>query len=122
MKLIYVAGKYRGDRPIDVKRNIRLADMAGEYIVEYTGHMPVIPHKNTEGYEGLQGDDFFLEGTLELMRRCDAVYLLPKWEESSGARGEEAEARRLGMPVFTSLPKLSDWLKDAEANSNIPTE
>lgn len=107
---VYTAGKYRGKRPIDVKRNIRLADMWGELLCEKLGVLPVIPHKNTEGYEGLQDDEWFLLATLELMRGCDAVFMLPGWEDSEGARGEKAEAERLGIPVFTSLDDLGEWI------------
>lgn len=108
MPIIYVAGPYRGDRPIDVKRNIRNADIWGERLVDL-GIAVHIPHKNTEGYEGLQNDQWFLDATMESMRRCDAVFLIPGWEKSSGARGEKAEAERLGIPVFDDLKDLYMW-------------
>ena len=41
-----------------------------------------------------------MEGYLELLRRCDAVYGLEGWEESSGAVSEVNLARELGMPVL----------------------
>ena len=57
----------------------------------------------------LADDQFWLDGTLELMRRCDAVVLVDGWQHSSGARGEIEEARKLGIKVYLSsgtLPKL----------------
>ncbi len=44
-------------------------------------------------------DGFWLDGTLELMRRCDAVLLVPGWESSSGTRAEIEEALALKMQV-----------------------
>jgi hypothetical protein len=41
-----------------------------------------------------------LAGTLELMRRCDAVILVHNWRDSAGSRAEVDEAKRLGIPVF----------------------
>lgn len=114
MKIVYVAGKYRAATPQGIKHNIRVADRVGERIVGDYGAMVLVPHKNTEHYEGLQDDQFFLDGTLELMRRCDCVFLCPGWEQSVGARGEKEEAERLGMPVFTELPALGEWLESSE--------
>ena len=73
------------------------------------GWFPVIPHLNTakiEDYAPWLPDEFYLDGTLELMRKCDAVCLLPGYEFSEGTAGEIAEARRLGIPVYTSEIKV----------------
>ncbi len=74
--------------------------------------MPVIPHSNTahEHFEQCQPYQFWIDGTLELLRRCDAVILTDDWERSSGARGEAQEAHRLGMPVFHGVEGLRVWL------------
>lgn len=99
MKVIYIAGKYRGPTPWAVEQNIRAAeDVAAKVIA--AGHMPLTPHKNTAHMEGLADDAFFLAGTMELLRRCDAVLCVSNWRDSVGARAEVEEARRLGLPVF----------------------
>jgi hypothetical protein len=84
--------------------------------------MPVIPHKNTEHMDGLQTDEFWLEGTLELMRQCDAVLLTPDWERSSGARGEKEEALRCCIPVFYGLATLEGWLRENRDTERPPAE
>lgn len=99
MKVIYIAGKYRGPNAWAVEQNIRAAeDIAAK--VWAMGHAALCPHANARHMEGVASDDVFLAGTLELMRRCDAVVLVPNWRDSEGARAEVAEAERLGIPVF----------------------
>lgn len=101
MKVIYIAGKYRGATPWEVEQNIRAAeDIAAK--VWAMGHAALCPHANSRHMEGVASDEHFLAGTLELMRRCDAVLLVPNWHRSEGARAEVAEAERQGMPVFGS--------------------
>lgn len=102
MKLIYVAGPYRGKTREEVELNIASAQQIGKLCADI-GWYPVIPHTNTKGFEFLCPDikdEFWLEGTLELMRRCDAVVMCPGWEYSSGSRGEHDEATRLGLPIY----------------------
>ena len=42
----------------------------------------------------------WLEGDMELLRRCDAVVLTPDWERSSGARAERQAAYNWSIPVY----------------------
>lgn len=115
--LIYVAGPFRASTRWDEEQNIRTAEAAG-YEIAKLGAYPVIPHSNTRGYfSDAQPGEFFLDGTLELMKRCDAVLLLPRWIESTGARAEKEEAERLGIPVFGAccsdcLPGLAAWIAE----------
>jgi hypothetical protein len=50
--------------------------------------------------EGITSDEQVLEGTLEMLRRCDAVIVDGRWESSAGTRGEVVEALRLGLPIL----------------------
>jgi hypothetical protein len=75
------------------------------------GAMPVVPHMNTAQMDDLQPQPWWLEATLVLMRRCNAVIFTPDYERSKGALGEEAEAKRLGLPCFYSVGELAQWLK-----------
>jgi hypothetical protein len=105
MKVIYIAGKYRGPTPWAVEQNIRAAEAVAAKVIA-AGHMPLTPHKNTAHMEGLADDAFFLAGTMELLRRCDAVLCVSNWLDSVGARAEVEEARRLGLPVFGVGPEF----------------
>lgn len=109
MRLVYVIGPYRASTAWQRDCNIHKARAMGAAVAEL-GAMPVIPHSNTAHMDGLCSDEFWLEGTLELMRRCDAVITLPLWDRSTGSRGEVAEATARKMPVFHSLSGLASWL------------
>lgn len=110
VKVVYIAGPFRAETAWGIECNIRRAEELGWWVA-FLGAMPLIPHANTRFFHGSMPDEFWLKGTLELMRRCDAVALVDGWEASSGARVEVEEARRLGIPVFTSIHHLEDWLK-----------
>lgn len=113
LKLCYIAGKFRGDTPYDVFQNICVAERRG-LDAAYHGVYPVIPHTMTQHFDKLLTDDFWLQGTLEMLRRCDAVLTVDNWMESVGAQAEVMEAQRLRMPVFHSLRALDDWLQETK--------
>lgn len=99
MKVIYVAGPFRAPTAWEIEQNIRRAEEVGLEVIRL-GAFVIIPHANTRYFHGSAPDQFFLDGTMELLRRCDAVVLIPGWERSEGSKGEKAEAERLGRPVF----------------------
>lgn len=105
MKLVYIAGPYRASTPQGVDLNIQVARRMG-MLVAMAQHFPVIPHMNTAKFEEVlpgMPDRFWLDGTMELMRKCDCVVLCPGWEQSTGTVQEIREAQRLGIPVYRSV-------------------
>jgi hypothetical protein len=110
MKLMYVAGAYTGKTKEEVDLNIECAKKVGQVVVR-KGWYPAIPHANTAGFDRTVSEvtyQFWIDGTLELMRRCDAVIMCPGWESSNGARGEHEEARRLKMPIYYETRVVPD--------------
>ena len=121
--LIYVAGPYRAATRDDIARNIDAARVIG-ISAAALGWFPVIPHANTAHMEldlPELGDDFWLRGTMEMMERCDAVVLVPGWQNSAGTLGEIARAYELRIPVFRTLDTLPtacafiEWLRANQA-------
>ena len=110
MKLVYIAGQYRGITPERTELNIQAAKHMGALVAEL-GLMPVIPHTNTAGFEDyvINDQQFWLDGTMELMRRCDAVVFIQGWKMSDGARGEYKVAVDMGLPVFESIEGVFEW-------------
>lgn len=119
MKLVYIAGPYRSEKPGGVQANISKAQLMGLAIAT-SGHkynlFPVIPHMNTAHFEThtsrlveMSGgvvepidDKYWLRGTMILMEKCDAVLLThPRaGAESSGTKAEILRAIELGIPVY----------------------
>lgn len=109
LKVVYVAGPFRGATHWDIAENVRRAERLALEVAR-AGAMPLCPHTNTQHFQGECTDDFWIAGTLELLRRCDGLILVEGWEKSSGARAEVEEARKLGIPVFQRISNLEVWL------------
>jgi hypothetical protein len=100
MKLIYVAGPYRSkDGRQGVMENIFNAHMAASQLWAL-GYAALCPHKATQDLDRFASEQTFLAGTLEMALRCDAVVVLPGFENSEGTKGEISAAEAKGIPVF----------------------
>lgn len=100
--LVYVAGPYTATTSMGTAYNTALANVAAGLLADM-GYSPIVPHQLGRGIDpesDKYGADFWYRLTLEAMRRCDAVALMPRWMDSDGARKEAAEAERLGIPVY----------------------
>lgn len=101
--LAYIAGPFRGPRLADIDRNVQIAAMFRAPLAE-AGVFPICVHLN----EGCALHDvnqenngqWWVDATLEVLRRCDLVVLVPGWEGSVGTEGEITEAEKLGLPIF----------------------
>jgi hypothetical protein len=118
VKLIYIAGKFRGPTAWDIEQNIRRAEEVGMEVA-LLGGAPVIPHANMRFFRGTKDDAFWLAATMAMLERCDAVMMVPNWPHSAGACAERDRAMELGLPVFESDTTetapggaFSEWLKE----------
>ena len=114
MKVIYIAGKYSGKTHdgtayAEISRNILTARECAIKIWQ-AGAAALCPHLNTAHFEIDCSTDaeMYYKGDLELLARCDAMYLLPNWNTSTGAVKEKLCADNIMLPVFypDELPKL----------------
>lgn len=106
--LVYVAGPYSAPTKAGRAANIKAAWLVGCQVATL-GVYPVVPHMNTAHMDDLQDWQWWIDATLELMLRCNAVLMMEGWEKSRGARGEEAAAKRFGIPVFYKIEDLAAW-------------
>jgi nucleoside 2-deoxyribosyltransferase len=115
MKVIYIAGPYRSQDEWRVRMNIRKAEEAA-LAVWQNGAVALCPHKNSAGMGGAPGtfDDMWLEGDLELLKRCDAVWLIENWEYSRGASREMIFAKAHDIPVLFSRQDMIDFVIGGE--------
>lgn len=119
LPLIYIAGPFRGPTPLAVRRNVEAARDLGLRVAEAGGY-PVIPHTMTSEFDKLITDEFWLQGTMELLRRCDAIMLSRRWQVSTGAKAEYAEAVRLTLPVMYEVDGFAvvrDWVEIWQVNT-----
>lgn len=119
--MLYVAAPYRAKTTAELQQNVAVARHIGK-LAARKGWFPVMPTVNTAMFDrdfpDLDDDEFWLEGTAELMRRCDAVVMSPGWSQSAGARAELLEAQRRGIPVFMSvddMPSPDVFCEDSES-------
>lgn len=119
--LVYIAGAFGALSPAGHEENVHRA-AAYRMPVAQLGCYPVCPHKNTESLGGPTGFDpdakqqtAWYEGSIQLLRRCDVLLLIPGWEASAGSKTEKAAAEGWGIPVVYShaegdLAQLKAWL------------
>lgn len=104
-KVIYIAGKYRGDSHYDVLKNI---EKSRDAFVELTcdGYAPICPHTMCAWLEGAisgnEEDDnlIWLESDIAILSKCDAIYMLKDWQYSAGATEEHTFAKENGIEVI----------------------
>jgi hypothetical protein len=120
VKLVYIAGPFSARTREGVELNIARAVALGVEVARL-GAMPVCPHANTSHpeYERVQPYSFWIEGTMLLLRKCDAVMLVPGWENSKGACCEYDDAFQRNVPIFDALGDLDRWLM-ATSTAEVP--
>jgi len=125
LPLIYIAGPFRGPTPYDVRKNVEAARDVGLWVARNGGY-PVIPHTMTADFDKQLDDAFWLAGTLELLRRCDAIYLMKHWQSSQGAQNERVTAQLLQLPIFEYrdyqfADPLVEWIDAWKVNHRVVT-
>lgn len=117
MKAIYVSGPYSAPTNVERQRNIHRAWEATARIWGVPGAYPISPIQNSCNMDGAAGaEDYekFLTADLDLLGRCDAIFMLRDWWASKGANREYQHAARTGIPIFyeaeNGLGRLREWL------------
>lgn len=100
--LIYVAGHYRAKSIDERDTNIAKARYVGENLLAM-GFVPVVPHLLYRNWEldDRFDDSIFLNATMEVLYRCDALALVSNSiEDSLGTIKEVEMAKKLGLPIY----------------------
>ena len=108
MRLVYIAGPYRAETLKAVTQNVRRAVAEATTLLFQHGIMVICPHSMSHSWEKAQGfsEETLIAGDCELVRRCDAVLLLPGWAYSTGTAREREAAIEAGVPVFENRQEL----------------
>jgi len=103
MKVIYVAGALSGKNDDEVWNNIVLARSHALELWK-KGWAVICPHLNSlymgHGTEDKDCFDLFLTGDCEIIKRCDAIYMLPNWKNSRGAKLEWETALNCNLEII----------------------
>ena len=109
--IVYLAGPIRpkGDQTLESNinnaKNIALELWKKDYTV-------ISPHANSDLPIALADKEVeawrWLNGDLDIIARCDAVVVLPGWEESAGTKSEIKFAKERNIPVtyYPDLPEI----------------
>jgi hypothetical protein len=98
MKVAYVAGPYKASTTYKTLKNIREAEYVALKLWKM-GYAVICPHKNTSLFDGECEETVWLDGYLEIIKRCDVVVPLPSWLESGGSIIEVAYAKKHNILV-----------------------
>ena len=107
MKVVYIAGPFRGPNAWEIEENIRRAERLALEAWR-KGFAVICPHTNTRFFQGAAPDDVWLEGDIELLRRSDIILMTDDWKRSSGARVEHIFASNNNIPIAYTLNDLDD--------------
>jgi hypothetical protein len=109
--IVYIAGPLRAtDRaglPVLWRMAVNMGAAWGAAVRLWrAGHVPVVPHLLTLGMGGAVAESRFMDGMIEVLKRCDAVVLVHRWRQSPGTLAEIRAAGDAGIPVFRSVADL----------------
>lgn len=94
--VIYLSGPMRG-----YPEHNYPAFHAAEEKLEALGYTVVNPANNFDGRKDLPLDTYMREDIRMMVAQCNAIYLLPDWQNSEGARLEYGIAKALDFDLIT---------------------
>ena len=96
---IYIAGKITG-----LDEDVAFAEFeAAEGLIASLGHEPLNPMKLVDQSLGREYEEYLLDALRIVLIDATAVYFLPNWMDSFGARIEHAIATERLMPIYNDL-------------------
>jgi hypothetical protein len=124
--IVYIAGPYAANESGSIDDHIALARDAALKVWE-AGHFAMCPHLNTSHFEEdseLTNKDY-VDRDLWMVARCDAIVMLPGWQESRGATRERDYATVQDIPVYffpdIPAPHPTEVLRPIQAEAFVNT-
>ena len=111
MKLIYIAGRMKAPTAWERECYIREAEAAALNIIKL-GAAVYCPQSQTRFYDGEMTWDEWIKRDLEVLGRCNAIYMCANWKESVGATTEHKWAKENGMKVLYGVGEVAAYLKE----------
>ena len=106
--VVYVAGPISAETGHQVEMNIRAAEEVARDLLNL-GFAPICPHSFERFHQGLLDHDDWMRVDLEILSRCDAIFMVHGWEGSKGSMTELNWAHQNDYPIFYTLNQLKKW-------------
>ena len=111
---VYVAGAYSDDNALGVLHNIRKGLRLSTEVM-LRGFAPYCPWLDHQFIFALREDEkifvpTFQEASLSWLECCDAMILVPGYENSKGTAREIEVAKTIGIPIFHDLGEMTNSL------------
>ena len=106
MKNIYLAGRMTGVPDYNYSEFISTAEMLRAITGAHVVHTANAPRRDTLEHR------HYMEWARVWLNLCDAVAVLPDWEESAGTRQEIEMATAMKLPIFylpNQTKRLCEW-------------
>lgn len=99
---IYIAGKITG---LDETAAFELFDLAARHL-EKLGHTPLNPMTLVDQDDERAYEDLLLDALEIVLCSAEALYMLPNWRDSLGARIEHAIAVEKKLPIYYAATEI----------------
>lgn len=110
MKRVFISGRFSASTKEELVDNVLLAANYGYKVIQMGG-VPFIPHTMFLFFLNRVGYKDILDCCIDWLFNCDAIFMLPNWEGSYGAKKEFETAIKMNIPVFTDLKELKKFIK-----------
>lgn len=103
--ICYIAGPYSHPTQEGVQANIDAAEKVGKSVLRM-GKVPLIPHKITSFWDEdaqfayMSHSDWMHKVCIPLLDKCDAIVMVPGWQDSPGSVMEHQHASNRGIPIW----------------------
>lgn len=106
--IIYLSGAYTADTKEQVEENILIAE---RYAIDIwnLNHSVFSPHLNSNlfNFKGCKSSHSdYLNFDKRMLCACEAIFMLPNWKTSPGAKEEYELAKRISMPIYYELDEI----------------
>lgn len=117
MRLIYIAGPIAAPTAWEREGNIRTAEVIALRIMQL-GAAVFCPHTQARFYDGTMPWEEWIKRDLEVLSRCNAIFMCINWQQSKGAMAEYEWAKKHGMKILYSEGEVAAYLKEPYPNDH----
>ena len=113
-KLVYIAGKLNGDACGYIQNVYEMVNYAES--IRMIGCSVAIPCNDLLHDMIISGHEYedYFENNVEIMKRADAVALVPNWKSSEETKKEIKIAEKLGIPVLYDYTEVEKFILEGK--------